>query len=176
MWGHTEHLVTFHLKYQSRLNLWGNSYNSWTSQCIVLVNQWKEKSVPGFVYPRVLLNSKSLVDCFESETIQYFDYFCACPHRPKKARFESRLFFYACPHTGRKIATQIAPVRASCACVLFVNRQRKQTAERPPCMMGYKKPVRFSFTVLTHFAQKIVAIIFKKDALLVVRGSRSESH
>ena len=87
------------------------------------------------------------------------DYFCACPHRPKKARFESRLFFYACPHTGRKIATQIAPVRASCACVLFVNRQRTQTAERPPCMMGYKKPVRFSFTVLTHFAQKIVAII-----------------
>ena len=110
------------------------------------------------------------------------DYFCACPHRPKKARFESRLFFYACPHTGRKIATQIAPVRASCACVLFVNRQRTQTAERPPCMMGYKKPVRFSFTVLTHFAQKIVAIIsnnrdyFQKDALLVVRGSRSESH
>ena len=127
----------------------------------------------------------------------------AFPHT-KKARFESRFksrlflrvstqaekkrdlnrdyFFYACPHTGRKIATQIAPVRASCACVLFVNRQRTQTAERPPCMMGYKKPVRFSFTVLTHFAQKIVAIIsnnrdyFQKDALLVVRGSRSESH
>ena len=106
----------------------------------------------------------------------------AFPHTKKarfESRFKSRLFlrvstqaeksaiwiatiFYACPHTGRKIATQIAPVRASCACVLFVNRQRTQTAERPPCMMGYKKPVRFSFTVLTHFAQKIVAIIFKK--------------
>ena len=31
------------------------------------------------------------------------DYFCACPHRPKKARFESRLFFTRV-HTGRKIA------------------------------------------------------------------------
>ena len=126
----------------------------------------------------------------------------AFPHTKKarfESRFKSRLFlrvstqaeksaiwiatiFYACPRTGRKIATQIAPVRASCACVLFVNRQRTQTAERPPCMMGYKKPVRFSFTVLTHFAQKIVAIIsnnrdyFQKDALLVVRGARSESH
>ena len=100
----------------------------------------------------------------------------------KKARFESRLFFYACPHTGRKIATQIAPVRASCACVLFVNRQRTQTAERPPCMMGYKKPVRFSFTVLTHFAQKIVAIIsnnrdyFQKDALLVIIATFLSPH
>ena len=74
----------------------------------------------------------------------------AFPHTKKarfESRFKSRLFlrvstqaensaiwiatiFYACPHTGRKIATQIAPVRASCACVLFVNRQRTQTAER----------------------------------------------
>ena len=111
------------------------------------------------------------------------DYFCACPHRPKKARFESRLFFTRVPTQAEKSRPKSHRFeRAVHTCVLFVNRQRTQTAERPPCMMGYKKPVRFSFTVLTHFAQKIVAIIsnnrnyFQKDTLLVVRGSRSESH
>ena len=133
----------------------------------------------------------------------YINLIGAFPHT-KKARFESRFksrlflrvstqgrkkrdlnrdyFFTRVPTQAEKSRPKSHRFERSCACVLFVNRQRTQTAERPPCMMGYKKPVRFSFTVLTHFAQKIVAIIsnnrdyFQKDALLVVRGSRSESH
>ena len=126
----------------------------------------------------------------------------AFPHTKKarfESRFKSRLFLRVSTQAEKSaiwIATiflRVSPQRQKnrdpnrtgsselCMCIVC-NRQRTQTAERPLCMMGYKKPVRFSFTVLTHFAQKIVAIIsnnrdyFQKDALLVVRGSRSESH
>ena len=105
----------------------------------------------------------------------------AFPHTKKArfvSRFKSRLFlrvstqaeksaiwiatiFYACPHRQKnRDPNRTGSSDANFLIKHTTHADRKNGAPRP-CMMGYKKPVRFSVTVLTHFAQKIVAIIFK---------------
>ena len=124
------------------------------------------------------------------------------------SRFKSRLFLRVSTQAEKKrdlnrekyflrVSTQALknrdPNRTVRAMPIFLyddtNTQRMARmtgrTERPPCMMGYKKPVRFSFTILSHRNSCDYLKIYycfatsfsQKDALLVVtRILRSESH
>ena len=100
--------------------------------------------------------------------------------------------FYACPHRQKKslsiwhlskvlYCTYCIPMRTECAyptmahCWCHNSLHCLSRTERPPCMMGYKKPVRFSFTVLTHFAQKIIATFLPPHIKIKITARLFES-